>query len=717
MDELTQFQQAVVNHPRGHHAKVCAVAGSGKTSTMVARVRHLVECEHMDPKHICVLMFNREARKQFEEKLNEPPPLENQPKIYTFHSFSYHVINTAIHCGFMPDISDYWIDEKEEWVRRTVHAAIRNLSRTIGDDKVDADDVLECIGLWKSSLIPPERAGHSVNVNIPRVYAEFERLRLAANALTYDDFVPLAVEILQYEPAMRAKFVGRYDTVIVDEYQDVNLGQQTLVKLLAGSRADIMAVGDDDQTIYEWRGARPGYFGTIFEQEFRNKRTISYQLPHSFRFGPLLAQCAQNCIEHNTARIPKPVLAFRIDKTTHIEVFGRRREQPADANQELTNQVVALKDARVAPDWIIVLARLFYQLTGLEAHFLFEEVPYRVVGQKPFFERRENVVLFTYLKLAMQLHTDADADTKELFLSIANVPNRCLTKDMLRRYLFSAQPATLDRLLDFLAYDRMSPATQRQQEKLQDLHNVLTKLHELIAGAPSVLAGDALHWLINRLDLASHYDSYYGKGESAEERKGAVAAISRFAAQTGKNVPEFLAFLPTLDTTRGKPEKECITMTTIFREKGREHDYVVIPNCVEGIMPFLGGSGNLVYDTQAKVEEPAASSVIDNERRLFYVAITRAKEAVYIGTAAETEQPWQGRPGQSAPSRFLAEMQLAPTRTVTDALQNLAATQPHNLGTLITACRQHPLHDKVVANLQEDYLPRLHIPLAPLGKI
>jgi DNA helicase-2/ATP-dependent DNA helicase PcrA len=678
---LTEEQQQVVNHPRGAHARVCAVAGSGKTSTMVARVKHLVKCDHVNPEHICVLMFNKLARHQFEEKLKQELSPELCPAVNTFHSFASRIINRTINAGFMQQISEYWIEDKEEQVRRTVHTAIRNLaiSRMIVDDRVDPDDAIECIGLWKASLIPPERAGHQVNSSLPLVYAEYERIRIAANALSFDDFIPFAISILESEPSIRRQYVGQFETIIVDEYQDVNLGQQTMVQLLAASRADIMAVGDDDQTIYEWRGARSSYFTEQFAQVFSNKPTKDYVLSYSFRFGPLLAQCAHNVIAHNKTRTPKTVSAYWDDEA-EIEVFCAEPEQPTAADEALTRQVQALTNKEIEPQKtesegtkakdIIVLARLFYQLNGLEAQFLINKVPYVVEGQKPFFKRRENVVLFNYLHLATRLREPADDKTKELLLAIANVPNRYLTKAMLRQFLQSTMLPTLDHIMAFLAYDPMTPAIAKQREKVEDLYTVLVRLHELITAPTPISAGDALRWLIRRLDLTYHYDNYYGKGESSEERKGAIAAVSRFADQIGKDVPGFLAYLATLDTTQGKPQEELIVMTTIFREKGREYPYVVLPSCVEGMMPFLAGSGNPVYDTLTQVEEPPNTSLIENERRLFYVAITRAKKAVYVGTVHTSGNDYrQGKSGAPTASRFIEEMQLGPTRTAIQSKQ------------------------------------------------
>ena len=146
----------------------------------------------------------------------------------------------------------------------------------------------------------PERAGTHTSSYLPLVYQEFEKLRRSENALTFDDFVPLAVSLLEHNPVVNQRNCQNVQYLIVDEYQDINYGQQRLIELLAGVQADVMVVGDDDQTIYEWRGARPNYILNDFAQVFQNKPVLDYRLSRSFRFGPLIAQCASNVISWNT---------------------------------------------------------------------------------------------------------------------------------------------------------------------------------------------------------------------------------------------------------------------------------------------------------------------------------------------------------------------------------------------------------------------------------
>jgi len=159
MHNLTKEQQAVVYHPLGRHARVLAVAGSGKTTTMVHRVKHLVMDLGVPPSKICILMFNKLARFQFKEKLDALQiPAHLQPQVNTFHSFSFHILGQLIAKGLLPGTTQIWVGDKEEMARRTVHAAIQALEQRNGmasdDSGLDVDEVMEAISLWKGSLIP-----------------------------------------------------------------------------------------------------------------------------------------------------------------------------------------------------------------------------------------------------------------------------------------------------------------------------------------------------------------------------------------------------------------------------------------------------------------------------------------------------------------------------------------------------------------------------------
>jgi DNA helicase-2/ATP-dependent DNA helicase PcrA len=698
---LTSEQEAVVAHPLGRHARVLAVAGSGKTMTMAFRIKYLIEEQGVAPSSIRVLMFNKLARVQFQERLAEIGiPRKHHPPVDTFHSFSYRLIRQMMDARVIPSSVEFWTDGRGERIWLYTNIAIGNLEREgiVPAGYVDPEEAVQAISLWKGSLIPAHRAGYRGDLYLPLVYEEYERLRIRKGAITFDDFVPMAVGILEYEQSVRADWRNRVAHIIVDEYQDVNYGQQRLIELLAGKRADVMVVGDDDQTIYEWRGARPTYMIREFQTVFSNKPHTDYTLSRSFRFGPVIAQCAYNSISFNTTRVPKPLVAHRADKAAEVHVV----EGP-DANRELADQIITLvKEQDVPPSEIRVLVRTFAQLSGLEAECLERGIPYRVVGRCPFFERRENAILLDYLRLAMALDTPVTTQIERWLLSIANTPSRKLGRKDLSQAMRSARfhGATTREALTRLVDDPASPLCLPQQQRVTEFIALLDCLRRQITSEPDLLAGGLLSWMVDKLGYLAHFTEYYGDGWESFDRKRAVINFVDYARGTGLRPVDFLNHVASLDTTRGAPEDQQIVMTSVFREKGCEYDYVMIPQCEEGYMPCLRQTGNLVLDKAGLVEEPEPSEAIENERRLFYVALTRAKKAVFIGTVASTGD------GTSShlPSRFLDEIQLEATINVMEALQRLASGVGGAREELLAAVRQYGGIRRIAKNLVTEYL-------------
>jgi len=649
---LTSEQQQVVQHPIGRHARVLAVAGSGKSITLAYRIKYLVLEENVQPDTIKVLMFNALAREQFHKHLVRVGLQDIlQPEVHTFHSFSYKVIQTMTRNGVLPELIQYWLGDKQELIWLTVKRAITNLekARRIPPASADPETALNAIGLWKGALLPPERAGSRNSTSLPLVYAEYERLRRQKGALTFDDFIPMALELLEGNPVAYQRWCQGVQYVIVDEYQDINFGQQTLIEVLAGDDADVMVVGDDDQTIYEWRGARPNYIIQDFPKVFDNKPAHDYCLSRSFRFGPVIAQCAASLIASNTNRVQKPLVAHMTSKHGFVHVFNGGY----DATKTLAEQVLALVQVDSVPQVeIIVLARLFAQLDTLEAEFLGREIPYRVDGHEPFFKRREVKALLDYIRLARVLHLQMNNEMGAWLLNVANKPSRMLSRYVLSKLIKEAQRERLStsQILELAAESGMIGLNVMQQRRVIVLLAFIQAIHDrLETGLES--AGELLNWMISETDYLAYFHDYYGKGEHADEKKQAVLNFIDYVSYTRVKPLELLKLVEELDTTQGAPPDEQIIFTTIFRTKGLEYDYVVIPQCDENALPYLKGERTAIYDKRGRFQEAPISDKLESERRLFYVAITRARKGVMIGTSAN-------------PSRFLQELQLQKGETL-----------------------------------------------------
>jgi len=688
---LTPEQEQVVHHPLGQHARVLAVAGSGKSTTMAHRIQYLVTNHQVRPSSVLVLMFNALARKQFNAHLDKVGlPANLQPTVHTFHSFSFQLINQMVKTGMLPASTQYWLADKTELIWLTVKRAITALEKAkrVPPETIDPEEALNAIGLWKGSLIPPERAGSYTSPYLPLVYAEFETLRQAESALTFDDFIPMAVSILSNNPTIQQQYRRELRHLIIDEYQDINYGQQSLIELLAGEQADVMVVGDDDQTIYEWRGARPNYILRDLAENFHGKPVLDYRLSRSFRFGPLIAQCAANVIATNTTRVEKPLIAFQSGKSGFIQLYNGG----FDASKQLADQVVALTQVDKVPTLeIIVLARLYAQLDNLEAEFLTRKIPYRIDGQEPFFKRQEINTLLDYLRLAQNYRKPITDVSAGWLLNIANKPSRMLSRSVLGKFISNAryQRLTIQDALASVSRERIFAPFQT--EKLNELHYFLNDLAGKLS-QNAMLAGDLLDWVVEMLDYLAYFQDYYGKGEHADEKKYAVQNFIRFVKQLRLPPAALLDHLKSLDTTQGKPEEEQIIFTTIFRTKGLEYDYVIIPQCDENLLPYLKGDRTDIYDMAGIVQESQMSSALESERRLFYVALTRARKGVFIGASAR-------------PSRFLDELLLKETERVMGALVYMQQGDERAKSSLLSVLQNGAAYPHLLQNIVNGYLP------------
>ncbi len=744
---LTTEQEAIIHHPLGRHARALAVAGSGKTTTMVYRIKYLVEELQQDPACIRVVMFNKLAREQFEQKLKEEIlDIRKRPKVLTFHALAFSLRKSAEKSGLMPQYKDLWTGDREELALVCMHRAIDSLVREQQlMDEVDPQVALDTIGLWKASLIPPERAGHRTSPDLPLVYRRFEELREQARALTFDDFVPKAIELLESNVRFRQQFTNRLDHLIVDEYQDINYGQQQLIRLLAGTRADVMVVGDDDQTIYEWRAARPHYILDGFKQDFANKPVDDYTLSHSFRFGPLIAQTAYNIITFNQKREQKALVAHEAEKVTGVTVFRDESEQASSIAVAMAEEIETLRKQRVFPKDIIVLGRTFMQLEGLQATCIERKIPFRVLGQGPFFERDENRTLIDYFRLALAWRKSATAlkpwrapainndnnDDEEAsaqergvehyrriqskgpyaeavrtVLAVANTPSRKLARKDLQKAVEqgSKQGMTLGDAIECLLDEHESPWPEGRRESLQELVDFLYRIAERCAAEPDWKAGDALAWIVKKLDYTQHFNDYYGEGLASQNRIDSVERFVSFAGRTGKSILDFIEYLSHLDSTLGLPKDKVITMTTVHRTKGLEYDYVFLPHCVDGYTPVYIADDIGIHDKERIVQDFPPSPPLESERRLFYVAITRAKEHLYIGTIDAPQRGQQLQSNTPLPSRFLEEMRLPPTEALISGLQQFILIG--NMEKLVAAIREWSGEGFIKRYVLEHYLAK-----------
>ncbi len=627
---LTDEQRAVVEHDLDQHATVLAVAGSGKTTAMVHRVRHLIE-RGASPRAIRAVMFNRAARRDFERKLAAIGV--RGVRVQTFNALGHAIVGWAARQGLIEALRLF-----EDWeALRLVEQAIRERRRRAGYDvdPIDAEEALAAIHAWKGLLTPPDHARCTEQPALVEIYRAFEKARRQHRRMTFDDQIGEAVRLIEGSPLAQRTLCDRLDHLVIDEFQDVNHAQQRLAKLIAGQRARVMVVGDDDQCIYEWRGARSAYIKTVFRETFAGKPHRTYRLTRSFRFGPTIARVAASAIAHNVERVEKPLVA--------ADPLREGRVTLAPATMCLADAIARLVDEGTPLGDMVVLVRLFAQSHTLQARLIARQIPFFVAGERSLLDTLPVRTLRHYLWLAHRVDAPLDGPAIEALEWVVDKPTRYVLKRGFSRVLHRslAGGSTIGDCLRATHGLMASGLTERAAEALADLADVLEEARD--AGREGS-AGAASALIRREVDFEAWLTEWQ-PAEKVAAGLGMLAAFEQLLAARAVPLAEAEAFAREYDTRQGLPPDQCLRITSIFRAKGLEWQRVILPDVAEGTCPHVRDGDPEVENLLDPDRALPRTALIEAERRLFYVAVTRARLQVLVGLPEQDE----------ARSRFIDE--------------------------------------------------------------
>lgn len=636
MKHLTEEQQAIVNHNLGP-ALVIAVAGAGKTMAMVHRIERLVR-DRVFPAHkMLATSFNKMAVADLQQSLDGWPHCRGV-QVKTLHSLGYQIVQEARRRNYLP--STFSGDDDPDGLSRKIFAlAVAEARKQQVPykrelDSLDQEDFLTYIDQCKGNLryadlaearLPSAAWQIATQAEPPGnnrwyldLYVIFEKIRAARGWITFDDMVMVGWELLVKYPDLLAHFRQMFDSIQVDEFQDVNLAQSEMIHLLAQVHLNLMVIGDEDQTIYEWRGASPNF---ILNFKKRYNATV-YHITDNFRCKAPHLVLANQVIKKNKNRFPK---ALRLTQgfDGHTSVHPAKDEEAQ--GQYVADQIQAgLKQGIPAED-IAVLVRLFAQTPYIEQNLIEAKIPYRVVGKEPFYRRPEIVTLRNYVDLARLDQkmrsggrlTPAEAEIlRNAWGNIYNKPKRYISRETSESIAqsVSASGLALSQVLQLVG---MAEENKGMGERIQ-------KLGELLIWLGSVLQIQTAYATLSQLDARLSYsESLRQSGGIEETGAGKAAAVAAFIAYAeGKgDVIQLLAHLENLEVARANisalGNRGQVTITSIHGAKGLEWPVVFIPHCNQGTIPFEG------------------SENLEEERRLLYVALTRARQSVYLSYIRE----------------------------------------------------------------------------------
>ena len=636
LDSLNPAQREAVEHVSGP-LLVLAGAGSGKTRVLTLRIARLIEEHGVRPERILAVTFTNKAAGEMKERIGRL--LGRDPAglwIGTFHSLSARLLRREAEVlGFTRQFTIYDEDDR--------NALIGRLLDELGYDKkkMTPRAIAGIISNAKNRMVEPDELARSsqFDLMVKAAAAVYERLGpalQAANAMDFDDLLLHPVRLFHQHPDRLEAWRHRFDFILVDEFQDTNLAQYRLIRFLGLGHGNVMAVGDDDQSIYGWRGAQVGNMKEVLS-DFRGAETIRLEL--NYRSTQVVLDAANQVIAQNKGRIGKTLTTTRAGGEMITVVAA------ADERDEAEWVVRELETRR--QDWdygaMAVLYRTNSQSRAFEEQFRRKGVPYRIIGAISFYDRREVKDLLAYLRLV------ANPKDDEAFIRAIGVPRRGIGESSLNLFTQAARSwkkSLLEAARNADAVGELRPNVRNALKAFAELIDRLALHAQVEMPAP----------ILERLIETLEYEKILTEeGPEGAERWENVKELVAGAAEWSEEVPlegeaqglegtplerflEEAALVAAPDKEQG--DEAGVTMMTLHTAKGLEWPVVVLAGMEEGLFPL-----------SRAMESPEG---IEEERRLAYVGITRSRDKLYVTWARARRRGGQLMPGVM--SRFAEDL-------------------------------------------------------------
>jgi len=648
---LNPEQVEVVEHDLGPLLAV-AVAGAGKTAAIVRRMAYLTRIRGVDPSRILAVTFSRKGADEMNERL-EGLIGESEARVGTFHSLGYEVVRKEC------DVDGWTVDDRDRY-RICIKDAVG--FREMDWKKADATLISSYIGLCKANLARPfsdmaldiaqalyqsKPGPQSIPQKLGQAYEIAERLRNDRKLLTFDDMLFDAVELFQNNEDVRQRWASRWDYVIQDEAQDQNLAQLMLGELLAKDHRNYCLVGDPAQCIYTWRGAQPAKL-LGFEQTWGAKVV---QMGRNYRCGSVIIDAANKALDSMdpAQRLPISMIA---ERGTVGEIVAKVFEDLDAEGEEIGAKVVAMATDGAKYSDFAVLYRTNAQSRAVEEAMLSARIPYRIIGGTNFYERREVRSLLSYLRLA-----DGRGTTEDIERCI-NAPFRFLGRAFVERVTEAAKhemngssKINWPELIRNVA--TKAGVQTRQRESAYEWASMIESLAKRIMLASEATENIALKdagkpaKLLEDINHATQYSQWLQRDEGEETTENSrVSNVRELIRAAGRfpSVKELLDYIENVGRKAAKARKNKqpnkVTLTTLHRSKGLEWPTVFLCGVSDGILPH------------ARCED------IEEERRLFYVGITRARDLLHVSSVINVSLG--SKVITTGPSRFIREAGIVP---------------------------------------------------------
>jgi len=659
--KLNPQQQQAVEYVSGP-CLVLAGAGSGKTRVIINKIAYLIgKCGYL-PKQIAAVTFTNKAAREMKERVAQSIGKESSKGLIvsTFHTLGFDIIKREYkHLGFKANMTLF--DEHDQM------ALLKELTADLlQEDKELLRTLINRISNWKNDLCSPQQAMalacDKQEQTFAHCYDRYNKQLRAYNALDFDDLIMLPTLLFKQNEEVRSKWQEKIRYLLVDEYQDTNTSQYELIKLLVGERARFTVVGDDDQSIYSWRGARPQNMVRL-RDDFPALRVI--KLEQNYRSSQRILHCANILIDNNDHVFDKKLFSNlgEGEKLQIIEAKNEEHEAERVVGELIAHRFIAKTHYR---DYAI-LYRGNHQSRLLEKILMQNRIPYKISGGTSFFSRAEIKDMMAYLRLVVNQDDDA------AFLRIVNTPKREIGTATLEKLGSLAQEkhvSLFEAIFDFELIQRVTP---KAYDALQKFARWIVELNDEIQRSEPERA---VRSMLASLHYEEYLYEYATSPKAAEMQSKNVATLFDWVADMLKgdefnepmNLNQIVTRLTLRDMLeRGEEEDDSdqVQLMTLHASKGLEFPHVFLIGMEEGILPH-----------QTSIDEDN----VEEERRLAYVGITRAQQNLWFSLCKERRQ--FGELIRPEPSRFLLELpendlQWERDKPPLSAEQQQAKTQSH----------------------------------------
>ena len=633
--KLNPQQQQAVEYVSGP-CLVLAGAGSGKTRVIINKIAHLIgKCGYL-PKQIAAVTFTNKAAREMKERVAQSIGKESSKglMVSTFHTLGFDIIKREYkYLGFKANMTLF--DEHDQM------ALLKELTADLlQEDKELLRTLINRISNWKNDLCSPQQAmtlaRDKQEQTFAHCYDRYNKQLRSYNALDFDDLIMLPTLLLKQNAEVRSKWQEKIRYLLVDEYQDTNTSQYELIKLLVGDRARFTVVGDDDQSIYSWRGARPQNMVRL-RDDFPALRVI--KLEQNYRSSQRILHCANILIDNNDHVFDKKLFSNlgEGEKLQIIEAKNEEHEAERVVGELIAHRFIAKTHYR---DYAI-LYRGNHQSRLLEKILMQNRIPYKISGGTSFFSRAEIKDMMAYLRLVVNQDDDA------AFLRIVNTPKREIGTATLEKLGSLAQEkhvSLFEAIFDFELIQRVTP---KAYDALQKFARWIVELNDEIQRSEPERA---VRSMLTSLHYEEYLYEYATSPKAAEMQSKNVATLFDWVADMLKgdefnepmNLNQIVTRLTLRDMLeRGEEEDDSdqVQLMTLHASKGLEFPHVFLIGMEEGILPH-----------QTSIDEDN----VEEERRLAYVGITRAQRNLWFSLCKERRQ--FGELIRPEPSRFLLEL-------------------------------------------------------------